>query len=136
MPKEFTMTRRVQFAETDLAGIMHFANYFRVMEEVEHAYFRSLGLSVAMKLEGVEIGWPRVSTQCQYFSPIKFEEELQCHLRVTEMGNASLTHEVEFTGPDQRKVAAGKTTMVCVKRDQTGFTSLRIPDLIRQKIEG
>ena len=46
MPYEFKMTRLVEFAETDMAGIMHFANYFRYMEVVEHAFFRSLGLSV------------------------------------------------------------------------------------------
>ena len=40
MPYEFEMTRRVQFAETDMAGVMHFANYFRLIEEVEHAFYR------------------------------------------------------------------------------------------------
>ena len=40
MPTEFTIKRRVQFSETDMAGIMHFANYFRLMEEVEHAFLR------------------------------------------------------------------------------------------------
>ena len=37
MSSEFRMTRRVAFAETDLAGVLHFANYFRYMEEIEHS---------------------------------------------------------------------------------------------------
>ena len=48
MSNEFSVTHFVQFSETDMAGIVHFSNFFRWMEEVEHAYFRSLGLSVSM----------------------------------------------------------------------------------------
>jgi len=50
MPYEFKLTRRVEFAETDMAGIMHYSNYFRFMETAEHAFFRSLGLSIVTKV--------------------------------------------------------------------------------------
>ena len=43
MPYEFKLTRRIEFAETDMAGIVHFSNFFRMMEATEHAFFRSLG---------------------------------------------------------------------------------------------
>ena len=43
----FTTTRRVEFGDTDMAGIMHFANFFRFMEAAEPDFLRSLGLSVA-----------------------------------------------------------------------------------------
>ena len=33
MSYEFQITRRVEFFETDLAGIMHFSNFFRFMED-------------------------------------------------------------------------------------------------------
>ena len=51
MLPEFSLTRRVQFSETDMAGIMHFSNFFKMMEEVEHAFFRSVGLSVSAILQ-------------------------------------------------------------------------------------
>ena len=41
----FTATRRVEFRDTDAAGIMHFASFFPLMESVEHE-FSPLGLSV------------------------------------------------------------------------------------------
>ena len=46
MPYEFKMIHRVEFADTDMAGIIHFASYFRYMEVTEHAFFRSLGFSI------------------------------------------------------------------------------------------
>ena len=37
----FTTTRRVEFGDTDMAGIMHFANFFRFMESAETEFLRS-----------------------------------------------------------------------------------------------
>ncbi len=106
MPDPFTIRRLVTFAETDMAGIAHFANYFRWMEEVEHAYFRSLGLSVAMTHEDVEIGWPRVNVGCEYYGPLRFEDEMELRLRVTKVGGKSLSYELDDLLGD-RLVAPG-----------------------------
>ncbi|MGD2111461.1 MAG: hotdog domain-containing protein, partial [Phycisphaerae bacterium] len=76
MAREFVITRRVQFAETDMASVLHFANFYRLMEEVEHAFWRSYDLSVMTEENGHVIGWPRVSTSCDYFQPLRFEEEV------------------------------------------------------------
>src|ERR1700742_157627 len=105
----FTITRRVQFAETDMAGIVHFSNYFRWMEEVEHAFFRSMGLSVAMAHEDIEIGWPRVNVGCEFHGPVRFEDEIELRLRITKVGGKSLSYEVEFLRGEKR-VALGKST--------------------------
>lgn len=60
MTAQFITTRRVEFADTDMAGIIHFANYYRYMEEAEHAFFRSLGLRIMQSQpDGSVIGWPR-----------------------------------------------------------------------------
>ena len=58
MTTEFSITRRVEFSETDLAGIMHFTNFYRWMEICEHEFLRSLGLSVDMEDENGRFGWP------------------------------------------------------------------------------
>src|SRR5438270_7455884 len=109
MPTEFSIRRRVQFAETDMAGIMHFANFFRMMEEVEHAFFRSVGLSVSMQHDDIHIGWPRVSAGCEFFGPLKFEDEVELRLRVTRVGDKSFSYEVDFLVRGTR-VALGNTT--------------------------
>ena len=48
MPYEFKATRRVEFSDTDMAGIVHFSKFFQYMETVEHGFFRALGFSVVM----------------------------------------------------------------------------------------
>ena len=135
MANAFSIQRRVQFAETDMAGVAHFANYFRWMEEVEHAFFRSVGLSVAMQHEGREIGWPRVAVSCEYNGPVRFEDELELRLRVIKIGQTSLTYEVDIIRGIE-EVAQGKVTSVCcaVKPDG-GFTAIAIPPAIRGKLQ-
>jgi len=135
MPAEFTYTRRVQFAETDMAGIAHFANFFRWMEEAEHAMFRAAGLSVQMQLDGMEISWPRVSVGCEFVRPVRFEDELSLGLRVVRLGDKSINLEVEFTKGGER-VALGKSTSVCCEVGNGMMRSIAIPPAIRDKLTG
>ena len=72
----FHTTRRVEFADTDMAGIVHFANFFRYMEVTEHAFLRSLGLSVHMREGRRTLGLPRVSATCDYRVPLRYEERV------------------------------------------------------------
>jgi YbgC/YbaW family acyl-CoA thioester hydrolase len=135
MAAEFSIVRRVTFSETDMAGVAHFANYFRWMEEVEQAFFRSLGLSVVMRgHDGSEISWPRVAAGCEYFGPVRFEEEVELRLRVLKVGEKSLTYEVQFL-KDGGRVAQGKVTSVCCAVDSPGaFAAIPIPPDIREKL--
>ena len=134
MPPPFSILRRIQFAETDMAGIAHFSNFFRMMEEVEHAFFRSVGLSVSMQHDGMHVGWPRVSTGCEFFGPVRFEDELELRLRVVRLGGKSFSYEVDFLLAG-RRMALGKTTSVCCELLADGtMRSMPIPPSIREKI--
>ena len=59
MSEPFRVTRRVEFGDTDMAGIVHFSNFFRYMESAETAFLRARGLSVAWRDGGVRYGFPR-----------------------------------------------------------------------------
>ena len=135
MVEPFTLTRRVQFAETDMAGIMHFANYYRWMEEIEHAFFRSRGLSIRQPMGDWVASWPRVKSECTYKRPVRFEDEVELALRVIRLSDKTLTHEVTFMH-DGNEVACGATTIVCCRVESGDFKSIPIPDEIRTKLQG
>lgn len=137
MPYEFKMTRRVEFADTDMAGIMHFSNYFRMMEATEHAFFRSLGSSIHTEINGEAIGWPRVSAHCDYQRPLRFEEEVSVHLLVTEVRTRSIRYLFIFRkAADGSEVARGQITAVCATlKSATGrMAATAIPETIRVQI--
>jgi len=134
MADPFKMKRTVQFAETDLAGVLHFANYYRFMEEAEHAMWRSLGESVIFRDSDQEISWPRVSTACEYFAPAHFEDELVLMISVVSVGDRSVTYEIEFYKDDTR-LALGKTTAVCCSMRDGVFKTISIPARLRAMLE-
>src|SRR4051794_41076326 len=114
MPSEFRTTRRIEFADTDMAGIAHYTNFFRYMEEAEHAFFRSVGLSIVHRADGEMISWPRVSVGCEYFRPGFFEDTLDIRLRVEKRQARALTYVISFFKGDA-EIARGRTTAVCCR---------------------
>jgi YbgC/YbaW family acyl-CoA thioester hydrolase len=139
MPYEFQITRCVEFSETDLAGIMHFSNFFRFMESAEHAFFRSLGYSVARSRNGLEVCLPRVHAECDYAAPLRFEDEVLVRLLVERKGRRSLTYQFLFTrlnGSRPREVARGRLTVACVKRQADGaFKAVPLPKIIADELQ-
>ncbi len=125
----FTTTRRVAFFETDMAGIVHFANFYRWMEETEHAFFRSVGLSIMQPIAGGRyIGWPRVSAQCAYHQPARYEDELEARLEIERIGVKSLTFAIEFWKGDQRIAHGRMKTACCLCGHELPLESIPIPD--------
>ncbi len=98
-----------------MAGIVHFANFFRYMESAECAFLRSLGLGVKIDWEGQTLGFPRVSATCDYLSPARFEDVLDVDVSVLTIGDKSVTYGFEFTcarhshrqGPSDQRLLPG-----------------------------
>lgn len=138
MPYEFKLTRRIEFAETDMAGIVHFANFYRMMEVTEHAFFRSLGFSIHGHDHGVTTGWPRVSASCDFRAPLRFEEEVEIHLIVAEVRTRSIRYVFIFRkAADGAEVARGEVVTVCARVEKTTgkLSAVPIPDDIRAVIQ-
>ena len=110
----FRTTRRIEFGDTDMAGIVHFANFFRFMEAAECEFLRSRGLSVKMNWEGQAIGFPRVAATCDYVKPVRFEDVLDVAVKIERIGTKSVTYVFEFTCDDET-IARGKVTSVCCR---------------------
>ena len=135
----YTTTRQVEFSETDMAGIMHFANFYRWMENVEHEFFRSMGLSIHTELDGQHIGWPRLESTCKFKRPLKFEEIVIIDLSVEEITQKTVTYKFEFKKEldgETLRVAQGQMTTVCATVEpSTGkLAAIPIPELIRNKL--
>ena len=130
---EFTITRRVEFSETDMAGIVHFSNFCRYMEHAEHAFFRSLDRSIVDPALG--IGWPRVHMSCDFKKPLRFEDEVEIQLLVSAKTSKSISYQFRFRVADA-EAARGTLTVVCVRRNEGGeMKAASIPPEIADLIE-
>jgi YbgC/YbaW family acyl-CoA thioester hydrolase len=138
MAYEFKIVRRVEFSDTDMAGIVHYSNFFRYMEAAEHAFFRSLGFSVVTRQVDPPVGWPRVRAQCDYKEPLRFEDEFEVHMLVSEKRSKSLSYVFRFRKLDAAasvEVARGSLTVVCVTHEHARMRAVTIPKEIAEKIE-
>jgi len=144
MPEVFTHTRRVEFAETDMAGLMHFAEFFRYMEAAEHALLRSLGRSVHEHVPGGVVSFVRVRAECDYRKPFHFEDVVDIEVRVREVNPKSVKYGFTFRKTDDDRGAehaTGTITVVCIlKREgENTIAAIDIPEdiaLLLQNLEG
>ena len=130
---EFTTHRKVEFADTDMGGIVHFARFIVFMETAEHEFLNALGTSVSLELEGRQIGWPRVSASCEYKKPARFGDVLDIHVKVTRKGTKSMSYEFAFRS-DGDEIAVGSMTSVCCVLEEE-VRAIPIPRFIADKIE-
>jgi acyl-CoA thioester hydrolase len=130
----FRITRRVEFGDTDMAGIMHFANFFRFMEVAETEFLRSRGLSVTWREGGQRVGFPRVSASCDYLKPARFEDVLEVAVTVEKIGTKSVTYRFDFSRGGE-PIAVGRISTVCCRASGEQLESIEIPPAIRAKLE-
>jgi acyl-CoA thioester hydrolase len=130
MPYEFRLRRTIEFVETDMAGIMHFSNFFRLMEATEAAFFRTLGLSIFPENPVNSVGWPRVHAECDFRSPLRFEDDVEIQLLVREKGEKSLSYTFIFrklSDGSSREVARGGIVTACVIHDAESGKMKAVP---------
>jgi 4-hydroxybenzoyl-CoA thioesterase/acyl-CoA thioester hydrolase len=107
-----TTRRRVEFRDTDAAGIVHFSAFFFWMESAEHELLRSAGIAVVDHgPNGIDASWPRVSATCDYVSAARFGEDLDIEVGVAAVGRTSVTYSFAFSHAG-RSVARGRVVAV------------------------
>ena len=141
MPSEYRLRRTVEFCETDMAGIMHFSNFFRWMEACEAGFYRSLGLPLISFVPGSVVGWPRVSASCTYKAPLRFNDTVEVRLLIKELRSKAVIYAFQFrvvdaAGQVQPAIAAeGEIAAVCVTSDASGKMSAQpIPADVRARL--
>lgn len=133
MHSEYRFKRRVNFYETDAAGIVHFSWYFRYMEEAEHALWREAGLSIHRSAG--EIGFPRVATSFDFHRPLHFEQEFDVWLRVAAINRKTIRYTCLLLQGDTR-IATGSLTIACVRRrPNEPMTAIEIPAEVAGRFE-
>ena len=128
----FRYRRRVQFAETDLHGIVHFSMYFRFMEEAEHALWRAAGLTI--ERAGAETGWPRVSAAFDYKHPLRFEDEFDVEVRIAATTRRTIQYGFTMT-LGETCIGRGTLTTAYVRKDGPGLHAVELPPGVIARLE-
>jgi YbgC/YbaW family acyl-CoA thioester hydrolase len=122
----FRYSRRVQFAETDQAGIVHFSWYFRYMEEAEHALWRAAGLSIASPDRPVV--FPRVAASFEYLAPLRFEDEFEVELVIESLARRTIRYACVIARGETRIATGSMTVAAATKRPGEPLRGANVPD--------
>ena len=130
----FVTQRTVEYSQTDMAGIVHYSEFFRYMESAEHEFFRSVGLSVHPQDDPAAPSWPRVSCRFDYRRPLRFEDTFDIHLSITKLSSKTATFAARLH-LNGELVAEGESTSVCCRLTSEGLHSVEIPEAVRTKLQ-
>lgn len=121
---------RVYYEDTDLAGIVYYANYLKFIERARSEWVRELGIDqVAMKAAGLVFAVRRV--EADYLSPAHFDDKLIIETRMTKSSGVRLSIIQDVKRGDATLFSA-LVTIVCM--DQAGAVA-RLPAQIRQIVQ-
>ena len=91
--KPFEWPIRVYYEDTDLQGVVYYANYFRYMERARTEWLRALGVEQDKLLAEENKYFVVVDTYAKFIKPAKFNEMLIATARLTELTRASFVIE-------------------------------------------
>ena len=128
---EFHYRRRVQFADTDMAGVVHFSWIVKYMEEAEHALWREAGLTIA-PLDGI-VGYPRVALAVDFAAPLHFEDEIDVHVRIDAITRRTIRY-AHTIRRGETVMATGTMTAVCVRRLPAPMRAIEIPTDVLERL--
>jgi acyl-CoA thioester hydrolase len=107
---------RVYYEDTDLAGIVYYANYLKFIERARSEWVRALGVDqVALKARGLVFAVRRI--EADYLSPARFDDLLTVTTDVASRSPARIVLDQRVLRFGQALFAA-RVTLVCL--DQNG----------------
>lgn len=127
MPHRFDL--RVYYEDTDLAGIVYYANYLKFIERGRSEMLRATGVDqLVLRARGMVFAVRRV--EADYLLPATYDDLLQVRTRVFAVTGARITLQQSVWRGDHALFEA-MVVLVCLT---TKGTATRIPADIRQKL--
>jgi acyl-CoA thioester hydrolase len=124
---------RVRFGETDLMGIVHHGSYVSYMEVARIEWLRRRGVTYAdWAAHGVHL--PVVELSMRYRAPARFDDELDVHTSLAEVGAASVRFNYSLVrAADGVLCTEGSTRLACIDaRHALQRISPEVVDILRQ----
>ena len=122
---------RVYYEDTDLAGIVDYANYLKFIERARSEWLRALGVDqFEMKEQGLVFVVRRI--EADYVSPARFDDDLTVHSSIHELGAARITMCQKVRRGDQLLFSA-VVTLVCITE---AGRPVRLPKEVTSRFEG
>jgi len=129
MSMNFTWPVRVYYEDTDVAGVVYYANYLKFMERARTEWLRSIGVDQTRLLEEGLL-FVILSTNVNFLKPARFNDLLRVTCEVVEHTRTSFsfTQEIFREDSDGELLVEGQARAACL--DAKSFRPRRLPSTI------
>lgn len=112
-PMNHVFPIRVYYEDTDMGGIVYYANYLKFIERARSDWVRGMGIDQRLLKDRDGLAFAVRRVECDYLSPARFDEMLEVRTRVLSVSGARLVMEqVVFREGDRLFFA--QVTLVCI----------------------
>jgi len=125
-PARLVLERRIEWIDTDAAGIYHWTTAFRLAEAAEAALHTALGI-----VDATFGATPRVSVSASFLRALRFNEAVAVELAVEAIGRASLTYRLAIGG--EAGPAVDGTLTIC-HVDRAAGRAVPWPPEVRERL--
>ena len=131
---EFSWPIRVYYEDTDLGGVVYYANYLKFMERARTEWLRAYGFQQDELIRSLDVIFAVKKIDLDYILPARFNDELLVTAKVIESGRASMTLAQEITRQNETGVLCkGKVKIASLKA--TTFKPCAMPPAIRELLQ-
>jgi acyl-CoA thioester hydrolase len=129
-PFRYSALTRVWFSDTDAQGVVYYGRYLPYFDHARTEYHRHLG---SLGIEGAE--FVMRASQVEYHAPARFDDLLECFVRISRLGRTSVTYEVAAVRlPDDELMVTGTQTVVLI--DRATRRPLPVPEAALSLVRG
>ncbi len=130
---KFKTSVRVRWMECDAQGIVYNGAYMGYLEIGQAEYYRNLGIAIYLIPRSGYIDFAVVKSTLEFKVPARVDEIIELHVRVSNIGNTSLTLNMEIY-PEGSNRLLTSIESVYVGYDAATESTKRVPDDIRRLV--
>ena len=129
----FEYQTTIQLHNTDAAGIMFFANYFKLAHDAYEAFLESIGFSIRDMLDKLDFLLVIVHAEADFKVPYCLGEEINIKIHLKKISNSSVVFRYDFFNSNQEKTGYAKTVHVSINKKTNQKQNL--PESLRLSLE-
>ena len=123
----------IKLHDTDAAGILFFANQFRIVHDLYEQFLARIGSSFRERITAGDFVIPIVHAEADFLQPLRVGDTLEVTAIVARIGNSSFTLDYQLI--DLEGWVVGTASTVHVTCDSQTHEKIVLPDNFRRRIE-
>lgn len=129
----FITYNKVRMHDTDMAGILYFANQFRFVHDAWEDLVESEGISFKQVLHEEDFLFVIVHVEADYLAPLNVGDRLEVHVGVEKLGTSSFTLTYDIFKENRDLIGRAKTVHVTI--DKKSRKKIPIPHHLKAKLQ-